>query len=100
HTQPTKEASMADGHPFAPHRDHKVQKTRVGHITKGYASGGAVHGDTEAHKKPVNQAVLKLRDAVAVSGEPARQRLDRPTNRARGGRTGGKHKTNVNVIVA
>jgi hypothetical protein len=53
----------------------------------GYATGGTVMTEK-----------LPQRDAMAVSGEPARQRADRP-HRARGGRTG-KKGTHVNVIVA
>lgn len=87
-------------HPHHEHRAHKVEHRRVGHITRGYASGGAVHRhDDAAEDKKLIKKVLKERDAQAVSGRPAKERADRP-HRAKGGRVG-KHKgTNVNVIVA
>lgn len=104
-------------HPHNHLRSHKVEHARVGHITKGYATGGAVHSDEKADRKLIKKMLAEhekeegdgkkdggavaVRDAQAVTGKPRRQRLDRPTMRARGGRT--KHKsgkTNVNVIVA
>jgi hypothetical protein len=82
-------------HPHHEHRAHKKERARVGHITKGYAHGGAVHGD-EAQDRKLIKKVMAERDAQAVEGSGARERADK---RARGGRT--KHKgTHVNVIVA
>lgn len=84
-------------HPHNSIRQHKVEHSRVGHIVKGYASGGEV-APRETNKKIARKAIAQ-RDAQAVEGTSAKERLDRP-NRARGGKVG-KHKgTNVNVIVA
>lgn len=84
-------------HPFAGHRQNKVEHSRVGHITKGYASGGAVHSD-EAEDKAMVKKMVKP-SAMRMTGGPVKARADK-VNRARGGRTkhGGKHT--VNVIVA
>jgi len=85
-----------DGHPYAAHRQHKVEHQRVGHITKGYASGGAVHHDDEAEDRAMIKHMVK-RKALRAEGGAVKTRLDRPS-RAKGGRV--KHgKTNVNVIV-
>jgi hypothetical protein len=95
-------------HPHHAHRQTKVEHSRVAHITRGYASGGAV---CEAPNKPGElKKSYKERDSQAVEGGSAKERLDRPgramrakggaVNRAHGGKVG-KHKgTNVNVIVA
>jgi hypothetical protein len=84
-----------DGHPYAAHRDHKVQHQRVAHIAKGYASGGAVHSDEAEDRKVVKGMVKK--GALRAEGGAVKARLDR-ASRAKGGRV--KHgKTNVNVIV-
>lgn len=112
-------------HPHNEHRDHKVQKSRVSHITRGYASGGGVnvsHEDEAEDKALIKKTVKKK--ALRMTGGKVNARLDRrargghvkakrddedldreaeheqrETKRARGGRT--KHgKTNVNVIVA
>lgn len=86
-------------HPFQAHRQSKVERSRVGSLTKGYAAGGAV-SSAAVGGAPSKKAIAQ-RDGQAVGGDPTRQRLDRPLQgRARGGRTG-KHKgTHVNVIVA
>ncbi len=79
-------------HPHHEHRQHKVEKRRVGHITKGYASGGAVHGDEKADMNLIKRTVKK--SAMRMDGGRVKARADR---RARGGRT--KHKgTTVNII--
>lgn len=87
-------------HPHHAHRQHKIEHSRVGHITRGYAAGGAV---CEAPSKPGElKKTYPKRDSQAVEGGSAKERLDRPGRamRAKGGRVG-KHKgTNVNVIVA
>lgn len=83
-------------HPFAAHRQHDVERSRVAHITKGYASGGGVLPESNAK---IGKKAVKQRDAQAVEGGSAKERMDRP-GRARGGRSP-KHKgNNVNVIVA
>ncbi len=111
-------------HPHEQHKDHKVQHRRVGHITKGYAAGGAVHDDEKADKALIKRSVKK--SAMRMDGGRVKQRADRrarggavypkegseaqaqvrkklafankPTMRASGGRTK-KHKgTTVNII--
>lgn len=85
-------------HPYASHRQHDVERLRVSHVTKGYASGGGVNGAAESNAG-VRKKAVKQRDAQAVEGGSAKERMDRP-GRARGGRAP-KHKgNNVNVIVA
>lgn len=85
-------------HPFASHRQHDVERSRVGHIAKGYATGGGVGAASESNAG-VRKKAVKQRDAQAVEGGSAKERMDRP-GRARGGRAP-KHKgNNVNVIVA
>lgn len=82
------------GHPHAEHRQHKVERRRVAHITKGYAHGGAVHGDEAADVKLIKAKVKK--SALKMDGGKPKHRAD---HRARGGRT--KHKgkgTTVNII--
>lgn len=82
-------------HPHAEHRAHKVEKRRVGHILKGYASGGAVaHDDEAADKKTIRGMVRK--SALRMDGGGVKHRADR---RARGGRSH-KKGTNVTVVVA
>lgn len=84
-------------HPHAEHRQNKVERSRVSHITKGYASGGAVHSDEAEDKALIKKEVKKT--ALKMDGKHPKERADR---RARGGRTKhkGSGKTNVNVIIA
>lgn len=94
---------MAGHHPHQEHRAHLHEKSRVSHVTKGYATGGAVHGDEAEDKKLVHKMVkpgaLKKRGGK-IEGKSAHARLDRGTiKRARGGKVKGKGTT-VNVIVA
>jgi hypothetical protein len=85
-------------HPFASHRQNDVERSRVAHVTKGYATGGGVGAAPESNPA-VRKKAVKQRDAQAVEGGSAKERMDRP-GRARGGRAP-KHKgNNVNVIVA
>ena len=80
-------------HPHNEHRQHKVERRRVEHITKGYASGGGVHADEAEDKKLIRKTVKS--SAMKAEGKAPKHRMDK---RARGGRT--KHKgTTVNVIV-
>ena len=93
---------MEGRHPFQSHRAHKVEKSRVHQITRGYKTGGAVHDDWEEDKdlikKEVKASALKKARGGPIEGKSAKHRLDR---RAGGGRVKGKGgKTNVNVIVA
>lgn len=85
-------------HPYGEHRQHKAQHARVGHLTGEMHGGRTIppHVMGSAKKRASGGRVDGQRDAVAVTGEPVRQRLDRPM-RAKGGRT--KHKgTTVNII--
>jgi hypothetical protein len=103
-------------HPFHEHRAHKVEKSRVGHITKGYASGGAVVASPKRASggKVSQSSLMKEEDAQAVQGGSAKERMDRPgrsmkkdggaVNRARGGRlapakAGVRHKGKININV-
>lgn len=81
-------------HPFANIRQSKVERSRVGQITKGYAGGG--HADAVADKKLVRSMVKG--SALKIEGKASGGRLDRY---ARGGKVKGKKAgTNVNVIIA
>ena len=84
------------GHPFANIRQHDVERSRVGSICKGYATGGAVHDDVAADTKLVKKMVKPA--ALKMDGGVAKARMDRP-GRAKGGRVK-KAGTNVNVIIA
>jgi hypothetical protein len=70
-------------HPHNEHRAHKVEHRRVSHITKGYANGGAVHGDAAADLKLLKSHVH--RTALDMDGRKPKHRADRP-QRAKGGR--------------
>jgi hypothetical protein len=85
-------------HPHQAHRQHKVEHSRVAHITRGYMSGGVVDSGSSVDRK-LGKKSFAQRDGQAVEGGSVKERADRP-GRARGGRSP-KHKgTNVNVIVA
>lgn len=85
------------GHPYQEHRSHLHEKARVGHITRGYATGGGVHSDEAEDerliRKEVKKSALKRASGGRIEGRAAGGRLDR------GGRKK-KASTNVNVIVA
>lgn len=83
-------------HPHQNLRQHKVEHSRVGRMTRGYATGGA--GPIADAGGPATKKAIKQRDAQAVTGKPPRERMDRP-GRANGGRVK-KGQTTVNVIVA
>jgi hypothetical protein len=80
-------------HPHAEHRQHKVERQRVAHITKGYAAGGGVHSDEAADVKLIKSKVKK--SALRMDGGAVKHRADK---RARGGRTKAKKGTTVNII--
>lgn len=82
-------------HPFAEHRQNKVEKSRVGHITRGYANGGAVHSDEKQDRKLFGK-MIREHDREP-EGKKGKRRADRVT-RAKGGRVK-KGATHVNVIV-
>ncbi len=84
-------------HPHNEHRQHHVEKSRVHHLTKGYAKGGAVkHSDEKEDRKLIKSMIGK---ALHADGAKSKHRMDRP-HRAKGGRVGkkGSAKTIVNVI--
>ncbi len=81
-------------HSHHAHRGHKVSKSRVKHIL-GHARGGAAHSD-EAEDRKLFGKMIKEHEGK-VSGHKSGSRLDKY---ARGGKTKGKHHTQVNVIVA
>lgn len=81
-------------HPFAGHRQSKVEHSRVAKMTKGYASGGSVHGDEAEDKALIKKTVKKA--ALRATGGSVKARADRPA-RASGGRV---KPVTVNVVVA
>jgi len=84
-------------HPFGNIRQHDVERSRVAHIAKGYATGGAVSSDsTPVDRKSGGRTGAPPK--MMMSGGGAKMRGDRP-GRAKGGRAP-KAKTNVNVIIA
>ena len=80
-------------HPFQEHKQHKVERSRVAKMTKGYASGGGVHSDEAADVKLIKAKVKKT--ALRMDGGAVKHRMDK---RARGGRTKAKKGTTVNII--
>lgn len=81
-------------HPYASHRQHSVERSRVSRMAKGYATGGAVHPDEKEDKALVRKMVK--RKALKVEGDQPRHRADRAA-RKKGGRVN-KGKVTVNVI--
>lgn len=65
-------------HPYAEHRQQKVERSRVGRMTGGYAGGG--HADAPADRKMIRSMVKP--GALKMDGAKAGGRLDK---RARGG---------------
>ena len=84
-------------HPFGDIRQHKVERSRVPQITRGYASGGAVTSDVPVDRKSGGRTGKSLQ--LMMDGAVAKARCDRP-GRAKGGRAPKAGKTNVNVIIA
>lgn len=93
-------------HPYADHRQSKVEHERAGKITRGYARGGAVCDDDASDRKTAAAAVHKhekhmhkgeAETKLKAGGKVPKARLDRF---ARGGKVKKSPKTNVNVIVA
>lgn len=82
-------------HPYSQHRQTAKEHSRVGHIVKGYKSGGAV--------KKIGEKSLALHKEehreIHAEGDGAKHRMDRP-KRAKGGKVKGRNtgKTIVNVI--
>lgn len=81
-------------HPYAAHRQTAKEHSRVGHIMKRYASGGAVNM-TEDDKKVRKMSASQERE-VNPEGGVSPRRADRP-KRAKGGAV--KHKGNSRTIV-
>lgn len=82
-------------HPYSEHRQTKKEHSRVSHIMRGYASGGAVirtQDDAKVRKMSASQE-----REVNPEGGVAPRRADRPA-RAKGGRIKGNGKTIINVI--
>lgn len=84
-------------HPHNHLRSHKVEHSRVSHLTKHYAKGGmAKHSDEAEDRKLIKSLVKKA--SLKAEGGKAKHRMDRP-HRAKGGRVKkGNAKTIVNVI--
>jgi hypothetical protein len=85
-------------HPYEAHRQTKKEHSRVAHIVKAYAKGGAVHGEKALVGK-VLSAHKAEHAALDAEGPKSKHRMDRP-KRAKGGRVGkhGNARTIVNVI--
>ena len=71
-------------HPYHEHKQHKVERQRVHHITRGYASGGAVKHEDEAEDRKMVKAMVKPK-ALRADGGAVKARMDRPS-RKKGGR--------------
>src|SRR5882672_2769986 len=82
---------IALSHPHNEHRAHRVEKSRVHRLTKGYAHGGAVKGEKAIGKKSLSLHRDEHRELDA-EGEGSKHRMDRP-KRAKGGRVKGNGKT-------
>lgn len=82
-------------HPHNEHRAHRVEKSRVAHITKGYATGGAVAASGIRPKaRRANGGSVKTA-GLTMAGEGTKHRADK---RARGGKIKGKKGTTINII--
>jgi hypothetical protein len=88
-------------HPYNDHRADKHEKSRVSHITRGYASGGGVHSDAAQDMALIKREVKPraLKHAGFAEGGAACVRGDRP-RRASGGGVKKKASTVVNINVA
>lgn len=83
---------------YANIRGNDVAKSRVGHITKGYALGGAVQSvESPVDRKSGGRTGKSL--MLKMEGGVAKARADRP-GRAHGGRAPKAKGNNVNVIIA
>jgi hypothetical protein len=84
-------------HPFQEHRQSKVEHSRVGSLTKGYASGGAVHSDAAQDRKLIKKMMAQheREEGEDMGGKQPKNRLDRPS-RASGGRVKGA-TVNINI---
>lgn len=81
-------------HPYASHRQDKVEKSRASKIAHGRAAGGGVHSDEAADKTLIKQMVRQT--ALKADDGKTKHRADRP-GRKKGGRVKSA-KTVVNVI--
>ena len=82
-------------HPFASHSENKVAKRRAGGMVKGFKRGGSVGHSDEAADRKLFKKMISEHDAKA----PGRARGGRLDKFARGGKTKGKHGTQVNIAV-
>lgn len=78
-------------------RGHKLEKSRVGRIAHGYASGGAVKPDAMMADAPMAKAGPPKKAFGKIDGAKPKPRFDKF---ARGGAVKKEPKTNINVIVA
>lgn len=83
-------------HPQNDKRDDKVSRSRARELTKGYATGGAVHSDVKEDKALIKKMVRP--SAMKVSGAAPKSRMDRP-GRASGGRVKKAPQTNIHINV-
>lgn len=83
------------GHPYAEHRQSKVERNRVDKITDGYDHPDAPQ-DKALVRTMVKTKALRARGGK-ITGKSAAPRLDKY---ARGGKVKKDGKTNVNVIIA
>ncbi len=85
-------------HEYNAHRADKVQKARVGKISKGYATGGGIRDDGMPNPPRAKGGSVK-KPPGRMDGGAVKQRADKVA-RAKGGRVKSKGSTNVNVIIA
>lgn len=86
-----------DRHPFSDHRQHKVERERVSHITKQCrAMGGGVQSEERKDRKLFSKKIKE--HGLVPEGKKAKYRADRVMARKSGGRVK-KGTTNVNVII-
>lgn len=86
-----------DRHPFSDHRQHKVERERVSHITKQCrAAGGGIQQEERKDRKLFSKMIKE--HGLVPEGKKAKHRADRVVARKSGGRVK-KGATNVNVII-
>lgn len=86
-----------DRHPFSDHRQHKVERERVSHITKQCrVAGGGIQQEERKDRKLFSKMIKE--HGLVPEGKKAKHRADRVVARKSGGRVK-KGATNVNVII-
>jgi hypothetical protein len=71
------------------HRQHRVEKMRVGNLCKGYDRGGKAYAKGGAVKSIGKKALSLHKEehaALHAEGHESKHRMDRPKKRAKGGR--------------